>query len=50
MGDRLPALFAELARDWRGFDGAKSWSSLEGEFSHLTAQRQRSSVPGQSQR
>ena len=29
----LPALFEELARNWRGFDGKKSWSSLEGEFS-----------------
>lgn len=25
-------LFAEIARDWKGFKGEKSWGSLEGEF------------------
>jgi len=33
MSSGLPALFEEFARNWRGFDGEKSWSSLEGEFS-----------------
>jgi len=33
MGSGLPDLFEDLARNWRGFDGEKSWSSLEGEFS-----------------
>ena len=28
----LPKFFAELANDWRGWDGVRHWSSLEGEF------------------
>ena len=25
-------LFVEIAKDWKGFNGEKSWGSLEGEF------------------
>jgi hypothetical protein len=32
FGD-LAAYFAELERNWRGWDGARSWRSLEGELS-----------------
>lgn len=28
----LPTLFEEIAESWRGWAGAKEWSSLEGEF------------------
>ena len=28
----LPKFFAELAEQWKGWDGLKTWSSLEGEF------------------
>ena len=29
----LVKFFEDLARNWKGFDGEKEWSSLEGEFS-----------------
>lgn len=29
----LVYFFEDLARNWKGFDGEKKWSSLEGEFS-----------------
>lgn len=29
----LMRFFEDLAENWKGFDGEKSWSSLEGEFS-----------------
>ena len=28
----LPKFFAGLAQDWKGWDGSRNWSSLEGEF------------------
>jgi hypothetical protein len=31
--DFLVDLFESLARDWRGWEGERSWSSIEGEFS-----------------
>lgn len=31
--DGLPAYFAALAQDWRGWSGSRGWSSLEGQFS-----------------
>src|SRR5688572_28385461 len=30
--DGLPKFFASLGRDWKGWDGERRWSSLEGEF------------------
>jgi hypothetical protein len=30
--DGLPKFFGALARDWKGWDGPRSWRSLEGEF------------------
>jgi hypothetical protein len=33
IGTGLPELFESLAQNWRGWDGEKVWSSLEGEFS-----------------
>jgi hypothetical protein len=31
--DGLPAYFAALAQDWRGWSGSRGWWSLEGQFS-----------------
>lgn len=31
-GDGLPEFFKELAANWKGFNGEKSWSSLETDF------------------
>lgn len=31
--DGLPAYFAALAQDWRGWSGSREWWSLEGQFS-----------------
>jgi hypothetical protein len=36
----LADLFGEMARQWRGWEGRKTWSSLEGEL-HLTAEADR---------
>ena len=36
----LADLFAEMAAQWRGWEGSKSWSSLEGGL-HLTAEADR---------
>ena len=30
--DALAKFFARLSNDWRGWDGVRSWKSLEGEF------------------
>ena len=30
--DGLPTLFEEMAKSWRGWQGAKEWASLEREF------------------
>lgn len=30
--DGLAKFFAGLAKDWKGWDGSRKWSSLEGEF------------------
>ena len=35
MSTGLAEMFAEMAADWRGWPGEKSWSSLEGEL-HLS--------------
>lgn len=32
MGDGIDEFFRSMARDWRGWDGVRSWSSLEGEL------------------
>lgn len=31
-GPRIAAMFAEAAREWRGWNGAKVWESIEGEL------------------
>jgi hypothetical protein len=31
-GDGLARLFAEMAAEWRGWEGVKSWESLEGDL------------------
>jgi hypothetical protein len=36
MSAGIAEMFAEMAANWRGWAGAKSWSSLEGEL-HLSA-------------
>lgn len=36
----LAGLFGEMASQWRGWEGRKTWSSLEGEL-HLTAEADR---------
>ena len=33
MSSGLPELFESLAQNWKGWDGERLWSSLEGEFS-----------------
>ena len=35
MSDGLGDFFAELARDWRGWEGTRRWESLEGELTLL---------------
>jgi hypothetical protein len=30
--DGLPEFFAVIARDWKGWEGSRTWSSLEDEF------------------
>jgi hypothetical protein len=32
-GPRLASLFASIAADWRGWDGERTWSTLESDFS-----------------
>jgi hypothetical protein len=36
MSEGLPRLFEFISENWRGWEGERQWSSLEGEFS-LTA-------------
>jgi hypothetical protein len=31
-GKRLAQLFHEMAQDWRGWEGIKSWGAIEGDF------------------
>ncbi len=32
LDNGLSKFFAELAQEWKGWDGSKTWTSLEGEF------------------
>lgn len=33
MGESIATFFAEIARDWRGWPGNRTWESLEGDLS-----------------